>query len=99
MYVHPGGIIVLTSKGIISRYLYGTSFVPADVTMAVKEAAGGRIIPTISRAIAFCYSYDPASRGYVLNVTRLVGAATLVLVGVFAIFVLRTKSKRKRQRS
>jgi protein SCO1/2 len=99
MYIHPGAIIVLTPKGIISRYLYGTSFVPVDVAMAVDEAKGGRVIPTISKAIAFCFGYDPAGRGYVLNVTRLMGTVTLVLVGVFAIFFLRSKSRKKRQSS
>jgi protein SCO1/2 len=94
MYAHPGAIIVLTPKGIISRYLYGTSFVPADVEMAVREAAGGQVVPTISRALAFCYTYDPASRGYVLNITRLVGAVTLILVAVLAIFVLRGRSRK-----
>ncbi len=97
MYTHPGAIIVLTQKGVISRYLYGTSFVPADVAMAIKEAAGGQVVPTISRALAFCYSYDPASRGYVLNVTRLVGTIMLVLICVFALFVLRGRSRKKEQ--
>ena len=99
MYVHPGGIIVLTSTGIISRYLYGTSFVPADVTMAVRAAAAGRTIPTISRALSFCYTYDPAGRGYVLNVTRLAGAITLLIVFLFAIFVLRARTRKSRVNS
>jgi protein SCO1/2 len=99
MYVHPGAIIVLTPKGIISRYLYGTNFVPADVAMAVREAAGGQVVPTIARVLSFCYSYDPEGRGYVLNVTRLVGAVTLVLAAVFVFFVLRGKSKKKEQQS
>ncbi len=94
MYSHPGAIIVLTPKGIISRYLYGTSFVPADVEMAVKEAAGGQVVPTISRVLAFCYTYDPASRGYVLNLTRLVGTIMLLLIAVFAVFVLRGRSRK-----
>ncbi len=93
MYMHPGAIIVLTPKGVISRYLYGTSFVPADVELAVKQAAGGQIIPTISRVLAFCYTYDPAGRKYVFNITRFVGAATLVLAAVFLILVLRKRSK------
>jgi protein SCO1 len=94
-YTHPGAIIILTPKGVISRYLYGTSFLTADVTMALQAAAGGRVVPTISRVLAFCYSYDPASRAYVLNVTRLMGAITLLLAAMFVIFVLWGKSRRK----
>lgn len=93
MYVHPGAIMLLTPKGILSRYVYGTSFVPADVEMAVKEAAGGAVRPTISKALAFCYTYDPQGRQYVFSITRLAGAATLVLAGIFVIFVVRGKVK------
>jgi protein SCO1 len=95
MYAHPGAIILLTPEGIISRYLYGTSFVPADVEMAVKEAAGGQVIPTVSRLLSFCYTKDPAGRGYVLNVTRLVGAITLVVAAIIVLFFLRGRTKKR----
>ena len=91
MYVHPGAIILLTPKGIVSRYLYGTTFLPADIEIAVKEAAGGEVLPSISRVLAFCYVTDPQGRGRVFSITRFAGAATLVLAGIFVIFVLRSK--------
>jgi protein SCO1/2 len=90
-----GAIIVLTPKGIISRYLYGTSFLPADVEMAIDEAGRGEVRPTISKMLAFCYAYDPEGRQYVFSVTRLMGTVTLVLVAVFIIFVLRGRSRKK----
>jgi protein SCO1 len=93
MYVHPGAIIVLTPKGIISRYLYGTTFLTADVAMAIREAAGGQVRPTISRVLSFCYAYDPEGRTYVFSVTRFVGAAILVLAAIFLIFILRGRRK------
>jgi len=99
MYVHPGAIIVLTPKGIISRYLYGTTFLTADVAMAVREAAGGKVRPTISKVLAFCYAYDPEGQTYVFSITRFVGAAILVLAVVFVIFVLRGKTRKKNQAS
>jgi protein SCO1/2 len=95
MYVHPGAIILLTPKGIVSRYIYGTSFVPADVEMAVREAAGGAVRPTVSKALAFCFTYDPQGRKYVFSITRLVGTATLVLAGIFIVFVIRGKTKKR----
>ncbi len=93
MYVHPGALILLTPKGIVSRYLYGTSFVPADVEIAIQEAAGGQVLPTISRVLSFCYVTDPAGRGRVFSLTRFVGAATLVIAGIFVAFILRSKKK------
>ncbi len=94
MYVHPGAIIVLTPKGVISRYLYGTTFIPADVEIAIKEAAGGQVIPTVSRVLSFCYVSDPEGRGRVFSVTRFAGAAILIIAAVFVVFVLRSKKKR-----
>jgi protein SCO1 len=97
MYSHPGAIILVTPKGILSRYLYGTSFVPADVEMAVQEAAGGKVLPSISRVLSFCYVSDPQGRGYVFSITRFVGASTLVLAGIFVIFLLKGKPKKSSQ--
>jgi protein SCO1 len=93
MYVHPGAIMLLTPKGILSRYLYGSTFLPVDVEMAVKEAQGGQVIPSISRVLSFCYVSDPQGRGRVFSVTRFVGAATLAIAGIFVIFVLWGKKK------
>lgn len=95
MYVHPGAIIALTPKGVISRYLYGTTFLKADVELAIREAAGGKVRPTISRVLSFCYTYDPEGRKYVFSVTRTVGAVMLLVVALFVIFVLRGKTSHK----
>jgi len=99
MYVHPGAIIMLTPTGMISRYMYGTSFLPADVEMAVREAAGGQVRPTISKMLAFCYTYDPEGRGYVFSITRFAGAITLAISGIFVVFVVWGKSRKKEQKS
>jgi protein SCO1/2 len=94
MYVHPGAIIALTPKGIISRYLYGTSFLTADVELAIKEASGGKVRPTISKVLSFCYTYDPEGRKYAFSVTRAAGAAILICAAVFLIFVVKGRKKK-----
>ena len=98
-YVHAGAILVLTREGIVSRYLYGISFLPADVQMALQEAAAGQVRPTISRVLAFCYSYDPQGRRYVLNITRVTGAAILVFAAVFVVFVLKGRSRGNKEKT
>jgi protein SCO1/2 len=97
MYMHPATIMVLTSKGILSRYLYGTSFLPADVVLAIREAAEGQVRPSISRVLSFCYSYDPEARRYIFSVTRVAGAATLVLACIFIIFVLKARVPKQKE--
>jgi protein SCO1/2 len=95
MYVHPGAVMVLTPKGILSRYLYGTSFLPADVAMAVREAAGGQVLPSIARVLSFCYVSDPKGRDRVFSITRFAGAATLAIAAVFLVFILSGKSRKR----
>ncbi len=97
MFMHPGVIMVLTSKGILSRYIYGTSYLPAEVAMAIQEAAAGEVRPTISKVLSFCYSYDPEGRRYVFSITRFFGAAILVLVALFLVFVIFRKKKKEVQ--
>ena len=97
MFMHPGAIIVLTPEGMISRYIYGTSYQPAEVVMAIREAGAGEVRPTISKVFSFCYSYDPESRSYVFSITRFLGAAILVLVAIFLIFVVFRRKKKEAQ--
>ena len=82
-YMHPGAVVVLSPEGRVTRYLYGITFLPSDLQMAVGEAAKGLVRPTISKALAFCYSYDPEGRTYVFNITRLAGSIFVVAAGVF----------------
>lgn len=94
-FVHPGAIVFLSPDGRVTRYMYGVTFLPADVAMAVGEARRGQAEPTINKILAFCYSYDPAGRRYVFNATRLAGAATLLLAAAFvAFFILRRRGRR-----
>lgn len=82
-FLHPGAIMILTPDGVVSRYIYGIRYLPADLEMALKEASGGKVRPTISRVLSFCYSYDPQGRGYVLSVTKVSGVLLLLATGVF----------------
>jgi protein SCO1/2 len=93
MFMHPGVVMGLTPQGVLSRYIYGTSYQPAEVAMAIQEAAAGQVRPTISKVLSFCYSYDPESRRYVFSITRFFGAAVLFSVAVFLVFVVFRKKK------
>lgn len=96
-FVHAAAVMVLAADGKVTRYLYGVTFLPFDVKMAVAEAAAGRTGPTIARFLKFCYSYDPAGRRYFLDVTRLAATFTIVLAVGFGIAV--AVSRRRRSKS
>jgi len=97
-FAHPAVVMVLTSEGVISRYLYGIKFNPKDLHLALLEAADGTIGTTVDRILLYCYCYDPNTNSYSLmatNVMKLGGAITVVvLVIVFGLFW--TKERRKK---
>jgi protein SCO1 len=97
-YVHPGAVMIVTPRGVVSRYIYGITFLPADVEMGIQAAAGGLVRPTLSRMLELCYSYDPEARRYVFSVTRVAGGAILLLAGVFVAFLLLQGRSRKKMR-
>ena len=98
-FAHPGVAVVLTPRGIVSRYMYGVRFLPADLEMAIREAAAEQVRPTISRVLAFCYSYDPQSRSYVLSLTRLTGTAVLLFAAGFLVFLLKGRSLHNQEKA
>jgi len=53
--------------------------------MAIIEASEGKVSPTISKILKFCFNYDPQGRKYVLNITRIAGGGILLLAIVFVI--------------
>ena len=93
-YVHAGAVMVLSPTGRVTRYLYGVTFLPFDVKMAVAEASQGRTGPTIARFLKFCYSYDPTGRRYFLDITRVAAAFTVMLAVGFGVAVAVQRKKR-----
>jgi len=95
-FVHPALITVLSPKGKITRYLYGTRFLPFDLKMAIIEAQKGQARPTINRVLEFCFSYDPDGKKYVLDVTRVAGVIILFFaVLLLAYLLIRSRKKKK----
>lgn len=95
-WLHPSAIILVSPEGKITRYLYGTYFLPFDLKMAVTEASKGISRPTINRVLEFCFSYDPQGQKYKLQITKI--AATIILffgVLLLAFLVLKPKKRRK----
>lgn len=93
-FIHPSALIVVSPEGKITRYLYGLRFLPFDLKMSVIEAQKGLPRPTISKVLEFCYSFDPDGKRYKLEVTKVVGVITLLILGLFFLtLVIRRRSK------
>ncbi len=94
-FVHSGVITMLSPEGKIMRYLYGLDFLPFDFKMALIEASEGKTGSTIAKIVKLCYSYDPDGKKYALNLTRIIGAAMITGIAIFAIALFVTKKKKK----
>lgn len=93
-FAHPSAIIILSPEGKITRYLYGVDFLPFDLKMAIGEAEDGITKPTRNKVLQYCFSYDPQSQTYTLQITRIVGAIILFFA-VIVLTVLFIKGRRK----
>ncbi|MFQ5902765.1 MAG: SCO family protein [Candidatus Binatia bacterium] len=96
VFDHPASLIVLSDRGKIIRYLYGVTYLPLDVKMALTEASAGRVGPTIRRALLFCFSYDPEGRTYVFNVLKVSATVILFFGAIFLVFLVGTSRMRKK---
>ena len=63
-FAHNAVIFVLTPEGKISRYLYGVTFEPLQLRLALTEAGQGKSGSSFERFLLSCYHYDPAMRRY-----------------------------------
>jgi protein SCO1 len=95
-FIHPSAIMVLSPQGKITRYLYGTTYLPFDVKMALIEAQKGQARPTINRVLDFCFTYDPAGRRYSLEITKVSGIIILFFsFALLGILIFRSRKKQK----
>jgi protein SCO1/2 len=92
IFLHAISLVVLSPEGKVVRYLYGNTFLPLDLKMALVEASEGRYGPTINRVLRYCFTYDPKGRKYAFNLLRIVGTSMLLMVMVMFI-ILRAKGK------
>ena len=87
VFLHSATLIFISPEGKITRYLNGTYYLPFEFRMAIAESSKGKSGPTINKLIQYCYGYDTQSKRYVLDVTRVVGIITLLILLVTAFFI------------
>lgn len=98
-YVHPAALIALAPDGQITRYLYGLSYLPADVQMAAIEAREGRSTPSIARFLRLCFATERDGRRTYETATRAAGGLTLLLVAGGVLLLLRKPAVPKKTRT
>jgi protein SCO1/2 len=87
-FVHAATVIFLTNEGKIVRYLGGLKLLPADVKLALLDAAEGTPRTLMQRIQKICYAYDPVGKTYVLQINRIILFFTLAVLAIFLAFLL-----------
>lgn len=99
MFAHTAMLVFISSKGKISRYLYGITFKPLELKGALNDAADGNIGSTLDKVILYCCQYDPKSGTYIasaINIMKLSGVVVMfVLGGLLGVFWYREKKSNK----
>jgi protein SCO1/2 len=98
-FIHPVASLIIARDGTIVRYLYGTTFLPKDLTLALIEARDGRVGTTIRKVVGYCFSFDPAGKTYVFNLLRVSATVVILSTGGFLAFLLQSGRKRRKQHS
>jgi len=89
-YIHGASVVMLSPKGKITGYLNGINQLPADITMAIKEASEGKIRHSIPRNnTPFCFTKRPEAGFMVNNITRIAGVLSVIALLVLFFFFLR----------
>ncbi len=83
-FVHTTSTILITPKGMVSQYFYGTYFNYMHFAMSVEKAANEEIAPTRLKTLKYCYNYKPEKNRNVVLIITLSGITLiLIVVGLF----------------
>jgi protein SCO1/2 len=96
-FARPVGIVFATPAGLVSSYLLGVGYQPADVRRGVTQAAGGGIAAVASAVLLLCYDYNPATGRYALAIMKLLRLAAAITAAALAgalFFALRREKRR-----
>lgn len=92
---HSAATIVLSPKGVVTRYLYSPSIDGNTLKMALVEGSEGKLGSSLDAFALWCMQYDPEKNQYSAVAYRMLGlgaaAFVMMLLGLTAPFWFATK--------
>jgi len=82
LYVHPSGFVVVTPKGIISRYFLGVDFTAGKVAAALERAGHGETGRTVYELLLICCRGDWIGGRYGPLIWRILLVSVVLTVAV-----------------
>lgn len=98
-YAHPAVAVFLAPDGKIVQYLYGLTFDPRDIKLALLDAGQGKIGTPMEKLYQSCFSYDPSVGRYgpfAFGIMRLGALATLLIVAAVIVVLWRFDRRKTR---
>ena len=86
-FAHPSTVVVLTSDGRISHYIFGTEFDTGELHDALLRAGPGKIGAPAPAVFLYCLRYDPSRGKYSLMLSRVVQAGGMLTFASLAGFI------------
>jgi protein SCO1/2 len=97
-YAHASGLIVLTPKGKVARYFFGTEYSARDLRLSLVEATDGKLGKLTDELMLLCYRYDPQSGTYSASIIGGIRIGALVTLLILAAFIGRSLLRERRRR-
>ncbi len=94
-YMHGAALIVLSPEGKVTRYLNGVNQLVKDVKMAILEAKEGKIEPTITKKVPYCFSQEQEIEQKFYLGEKIF--SVVMLLGLLGLFLYLKKIGRKEQ--
>ena len=95
-YIHASGIMVATPDGRMSRYFYGIDYAPADLRLALANAAQHKISRPVDFILQFCFHYDPTQGKYtltIINILKVAGLLTVLGIAALVYYLMRNDKR------
>ena len=80
----------------MSRYFFGIDYAPADLRLALADAAKHKISRPVDFILQFCFHYDPAQGKYslaIINILKVAGLFTILGIAVLVYYLMRNDKK------
>lgn len=96
---HPGVLILADGKGVIRRYLSGTSYTPKTLRLSIVETSQGKVGSLLDRAFVTCFVWDPEANSYAATAKfiMMTGGVVIILFVIGLVFVGLAYEKRRQK--
>jgi protein SCO1 len=83
-YNHGSVAVLISPKGMITRYLYSVKFEPETLRLSLVEASDGKLGSTSDQFLLWCFHYNPEENRYSADAKRILSfaAGAFVLIGM-----------------